>query len=459
MRVVVVGGGMAGLVAAFDLVRAGADVTVLEAGRWGGCVAPVEVAGLVLDAGAESFATRTPAVRELLADLGLTDDVVLPRRLGSWAQLADRAVPLPAAGMLGIPVDPWARDVRAAVGLVGAVRAAADRLLPGRVGLPDGPVSVGSVVRARMGRRVLARLVGPVVAGVHSADADALDVDVALPGLREAVHATGSLAAGVARLRERAPAGAAAAGLRGGMHRVPAALVGALTAAGADLRAGVAATGLERAQDDGLARGEGRWRVLTADGPLTADHVVLAAPGPVAARLLAPFVQVTPPPQTGVTIVTLVLDAPALDAAPRGTGLLVSSSAAVGAKGLTHGTAKWVWLRDAAGPGRHVIRLSYGRGPVPPDVDATAALADAAALLGVPLTDGQLVGSAVTRWHDGLGAPQPGHRDRVAAVRAPDGGPTVPGLWATGAWVSGTGLAAVVQDARRTAALLGETLF
>lgn len=446
MRVVVVGGGMAGLVAAFDLVRAGADVTVLEAGRWGGCVAPVEVAGLVLDAGAESFATRTPAVRDLLADLALTDDVVLPRRLGSWAQLADRAVPLPAAGMLGIPVDPWAPDVRAAVGLGGAVRAAADRLLPGRVGLPDGPVSVGSVVRARMGRRVLARLVGPVVAGVHSTDADALDVDVALPGLREAVHATGSLAAGVARLRERAPAGAAAAGLRGGMHRVPAALVAALAAAGADLRAGVAATGLERGEDG--------WRVLTADGPLAADHVVLAVPGPAAAGLLAPFVQVTPPPQTGVTIVTLVLDAPELDAAPRGTGLLVSPDAGIGAKGLTHGTAKWEWLGDAAGPGRHVVRLSYGRGPVPPEVDAAVALADASALLGVPLTGGRLAGSAVTRWHDGLAAPRPGHRDRVAAVRAPDGGPTLPGLWATGAWVSGSGLAAVVQDARRTAALL-----
>lgn len=459
MRVVVVGGGVAGLATAFDLVRAGVEVTVLEPAHWGGCVAPVAVAGLVLDAGAESFATRTPAVRTLLDELGLGDDVVLPRRLGSWARLADRAVPLPAAGMLGIPVDPWAADVRRALGVTGAARAAVDRLLPARVGLPDGPVSVGALVRTRLGRRVLDRLVGPVVAGVHSADADLLDVDVALPGVRAAVRSAGSLAAGVALLRERAPAGAAAAGLRGGMHRLPATLVAALAAAGADLRLGVRATGLERG--DGLA-----WRVVAraaepgaAEVVVAADQVVLATPGPVAASLLAPVVQVTAPSRTGVSIVTLVLDAPALDPAPRGTGVLVSPHAAIGAKGLTHATAKWAWLAGTAGPGRHVVRLSYGRGPVPPEVEVGAALADASLLLGEDLGPGQLVGSAVTRWTDGLGAPGPGHRERLAAVRDPAGRPTVPGLWVTGAWASGTGLAAVVQDARRLASHLLDGVF
>jgi oxygen-dependent protoporphyrinogen oxidase len=465
MRVVVVGGGVAGLVTAVDLARAGVSVTALEPDHWGGCVAPVEVAGLTLDAGAESFATRTPAVQVLLGDLGLADDVVLPRRLGSWARLADRDVPLPAAGMLGIPVDPWAPDVRRAIGVVGAARAALDRLLPARVGLPDGPVSVGALVRARLGRRVLDRLVTPVVAGVHAADPDLLDLDVALPGLRAAVRAGGSLGTGVSRLRERAPAGAAAAGLRGGMHRLPAALLVAAAAAGVDLRAGTSAVALQRH--------EGGWRVVTTRGPgassggttaagsgtLDADHVVLATPGAAAAGLLAPVVHVDPPPQTGVTIVTLVVDAPGLDAAPRGTGVLVAPGALVGAKGLTHATAKWEWLAAATAPGRHVVRLSYGRGPMPPEVDPTTALHDAGLLLGVRLGPEHLVGAAVTRWPQGLGAPEPGHGDRLAALRDPDGRPTVPGLWVTGAWVAGTGLAAVVADARRTAAHLSGGLF
>ncbi|KGM14846.1 hypothetical protein N867_14945, partial [Actinotalea fermentans ATCC 43279 = JCM 9966 = DSM 3133] len=99
MTVAVVGGGVAGLVVARDLAAAGRDVVLLEGGeRLGGSVASHEVAGLVLDSGAESFATRTTAVADLLADLGLADDIVTPSPAGAWLQLPDRAVRLPATG-------------------------------------------------------------------------------------------------------------------------------------------------------------------------------------------------------------------------------------------------------------------------------------------------------------------------------------------------------------------------
>ncbi|MBX9246134.1 FAD-dependent oxidoreductase, partial [Actinotalea ferrariae] len=120
--VVVVGGGVAGLVVARECAAAGHRVVLLEASdRLGGCVAAVEVAGLVLDAGAESFATRSSAVPDLLADLGLADDVALPSPRSAWLQLPERALPLPRTGVLGIPGDPWAADVRRAIGVLGAV--------------------------------------------------------------------------------------------------------------------------------------------------------------------------------------------------------------------------------------------------------------------------------------------------------------------------------------------------
>ncbi len=97
-----------------------------------------------------------------------------------------------------------------------------------------------------------------------------------------------------------------------------------------------------------------------------------------------------------VTIVTLVLEAPALDDAPRGTGVLVSPDAGVAAKGLTHATAKWEWLEQAV-PGRHVVRLSYGRGGSRPDPGLDTALADASVLLGVPLARTMVRGWARTR--------------------------------------------------------------
>ena len=440
--VVVVGGGVAGLTVARDLARAGHRVTVLEAGeRVGGLVASVHVDGLpdgtLLDSGAESFATRTTAVADLLGDLGLAADVVLPQRLGAWVQSTDGPVPLPAAGLLGIPVDPWAADVRRAIGVLGSARAWLDRVLPARVGTGDGPLSVADLVRARMGRRVLDRLVAPVVTGVHSSPPDDLDVDTAMPGVREGLRATGSLSAAVARLRERAPAGAAAAGLRGGLHRLPVALADDLVAHGGRVVTGVTV--------DEVRPGAG-WTVHAGDAHWPADHVVLATPGPVATALIRPWVTVEPPPTVPVAVVTLVLDAPALDAAPRGTGVLVAPGTAVGAKGLTHATAKWAWLAEAAA-GRHVVRLSYGRGGSLPTPGLETALADASVLLGVPLTREHVLGWVRSDWPLGLGAPPAGHRTAMAAVRA-----DLPAeLWLTGAWVAGTGLAAVVADARATA--------
>ncbi|MCV2392906.1 protoporphyrinogen oxidase [Actinotalea sp. M2MS4P-6] len=440
-RVVVVGAGVAGLTVAHDLARRGLEVTVLEAGpAVGGCVAPVAVTGLpadvALDGGAESFATRTTAVADLIADVGLAEDVVLPRRLGSWVQHARRADLLPSAGLLGIPVDPWAEDVRRSIGLLGAARASLDRYLPASVGTSD-DVTVAELVQARMGRRVLRRLVGPVVTGVHSSPPVALDADTAMPGVRVGVRETGSLAAAVARVRERAPAGAAAAGLRGGLHRLPTALQEAVSARGGTVLTGTAVQTIEH---------DGTWRVQADGATASADDVVLAVPGPVAAALLAPWARVEPPPTVPVSIVTLVLAVRDLDRAPRGTGVLVSPDSPVVAKGLTHSTAKWAWLEHAA-DGRHVVRLSYGRGGGMPATSLETALSDAAALLGTPLPRDRVLGWARTDWPQGLGAPPAGHRGRVAALRE-----SLPeGLWVTGAWVAGTGLAAVVADARSTA--------
>jgi oxygen-dependent protoporphyrinogen oxidase len=450
-RVVVAGGGVAGLTVAVDLARAGADVTVLEASaRVGGCLAPVTPdglpEGLALDAGAESFATRTTAVADLLADVGLAGDVVAPERLGAWVHHAGGPVPLPAAGLLGVPVDAWAADVRRAVGVLGAARAWLDRVLPAGVGVPDGPLTVADLVRARMGRRVLERLVGPVVSGVHSCPPRDLDVDTAMPGVRQGIAETGSLAGAVARLRERSPAGSAVAGLRGGMHRLPPALAADLARHGGQVRTGVEATTV-RAEPDGT------WSVVASDGVHHADHVVVAVPGAAAARLLGPWATPPTPPAVPVTVVTLVLDAPELDAAPRGTGVLVAPGTGVVAKGLTHSTAKWAWLATSV-PGRHVVRLSYGRGGTRPAPELMTVLTDASVVLGARLTHRNLVGWARSNWPTGLGAPPAGHRDRVLELRR-----DLPrGLWVTGAWVAGTGLAAVVADARATAATIGDAI-
>jgi oxygen-dependent protoporphyrinogen oxidase len=446
-RTVVVGGGMAGLVVAWELARAGLRPTVLEAGpQVGGTVARHTVAGMSLDAGAESYATATSAVADLLTDLGLAGDLVLPNPVGAWVRHAGGTAPLPQATLLGIPSRPFAADVRRVLGTAGSARALLDRWLPAGVG--SGVGTLGGLVGARMGRSVVTRLVEPVAGGVYSTDPDELDVDAVQPRLRQALRDSGSLTGAVTRLRaSSARPGSAVGGLAGGMYRMVEALVAAIESLGGVIRTGAAVRQLQSTPDG--------WQLTTTGGSLLADHVVLAVPGPAAAPLLTGLgigMPTASADTSDVVLVTLVVDQPTLDAHPRGTGILVSRAATgVTAKALTHATAKWAWLAEISGPGRHVLRLSYGRGadPVPIQGLTELAIADAATLTGVPLPPGAVVDTDIVRWSSALPRPQAGHRVSMDAVRSQV--VRAGGLHLAGSVVAGTGLAAVVADARAVA--------
>lgn len=392
----VVGGGVGGLVVARRLAASGASVTVFEASdRLGGTVAQLDVGGLALDAGAESFAVRGGAVEALLAELGLAGDIVAPAPRPAWLQpVTGDAVPLPATALLGIPADPLADDVVRVVGLAAAGRAAALDARP----VGEVPATLGALVRERHGAEMLDRLVAPVVHGVHSQHPDELPVARAHPALADAVMSAGSLSGAVARLRAAAPPGAAVAGIRGGVNRIVPALAGDLLRRGGDIRLGT--------RIDDLAALEGA--------------VVVAAPG----------VATPAAPGRRIDLVTLLVEQDELDAAPRGTGLLVAAGAPVAARALTHATAKWGWLREAAG-GRHVIRLSYDETPADP---VAAAVADAQTLLGVRLP--VVVDAAHVFWV------------RPAAASVPSD------VVVVGETVAGSGLAGIVAHAERTAAEL-----
>lgn len=478
-RAVVVGGGLSGMVAARELAKAGIDVTVLEASAsWGGCIGSHEVAGLTLDSGAESFATRSTAVAELAGELGLASAIVAPRPGGAWVQLPDGPRELPKTGVLGIPANPWDPEVRRTLGLVGSLRASLDRWLPASYGASAEVTSVADLVRARMGRRVLQRLVAPVVGGVHSADPGLLDVDMVAPGLRAGQREHGSLAAAVAAQRRPIPSGdatpgrqvakpgSAVGGLKGGMHTLVAALLKDLRSRGAALRPSTRVTALTRTGT--------RWTVKAAGDSskkdFDAELLVMALDGPAAVGLLEgtlpALAGLRPEAGPEVRLVTLVVDMPELDNRPRGTGILVApQTPGITAKALTHATGKWDWLAEEAGPGTHVLRLSYGRhgvtetedvsntsgtsggSPVSDDALLDVALQDASALLQVPLAREDVLGWDVVRWKGALPFAAVGHRKRVNEVRriCREAG----GLAVVGGWLAGNGLAAIVADTPR----------
>jgi oxygen-dependent protoporphyrinogen oxidase len=470
--VVVIGGGIAGLVAARECARKGLRVIVLEASdTLGGFVASHEVAGLRLDSGAESFATRggekgkPGAVATLVADLGLGDSIVTPNPRGAWVQLPDRAAPLPKLSLLGIPGAPLADDVRRILGWKGSLRAQLDRYMP--LLRVRAETDLGGIVRRRMGRAVLDRLVTPIVAGVHSASPNVVDV-----------HA-------VALLEERgskAAAGSAVAGIDGGMYRLVEALLADCEKFGVEFRMSTAVrhTGPlpepaegslpepvegsfpEPVEGQSPSTGSGSadgWLTLATAGDesfeITSRAVVVATSFRAGLALLDGLGIDTGMPESwpepaSVELATLVIDDSRLDEAPRGTGVLVATGVrGVQAKALTHATAKWNWLAQAAGAGRHVLRLSYDRDDATPPLTQDQALADASALLGITLDHATVRGFDLTRWNDSLAFATVGHRSRVQSLLSQTA--AVPELLVVGAWVSGTGLAATVSQSRTAA--------
>lgn len=458
MRIDVIGGGPAGLIAARRAAQLGAQVRIIERGAVGGMIQPASFDDITIDIGAEAFAVRGGAVRTLIDELGLSGDVVAPRSLGSWGYADGRAYPMPAGGLMGIPSN--AETVKQVLSPAGVAAVQAEATLDAAVGAEA--TTLATFVRARFGDEVLERLVAPVSRGVYSIDPEDVDLNAVLPGIAAQVREHGSVAAVIQQRRATATPGALVNTLRGGMNRLIAALA-----------AECHSLGVEFQQDE----------VSALPGASDVDAVIVTvAPSPsfpwlrdvaidsglAASSDAIDAAQLAASDTVAAEVVALRVDCPALTAHPRGTGVLVASSQAPGggghtvqAKALTHASAKWEWL-DAASGSDEVLRLSYG----PPAVASSSAdpltasmpdaqvrelaRADAAELLGVPVQSLQIVDMRRQVWR----MPAPPTRvgraallEQVHRALAGQQPGQLPRVYACGTWIDGTGLATVVPRA------------
>jgi oxygen-dependent protoporphyrinogen oxidase len=378
--VIVVGGGVAGLVAARRLLIDGHTVILCEAtDRLGGAILRHSVGGIDLDAGAESFSTRGGVVSALATELGLLDAVVNPNTFPGWIQpITGPAFALPGMSLNGIPGSPLASDVIAVIGGRAAARAfLGDALLPGTVGARSR--SLAELVRTRMGSAVVDRLVTPVVRGSRSISPADLGADELSPGLRAAMLREGSLARAVRANQIGASLHAESAGIRGGLYRLVEELVADLERFGADIRLNTPVSDVTESS-------------VRAGGQTLRGTVIVAAPGLLGEKAV---------PSTPLVLATLFIEASELDSAPRGTGVLVArGTPGIRARSLGHRTAKWPWLAERAG-GKHVVRLSYDE--TIREVGGEKALAelarrDASALLGIDLPPAAVLDFAGVQW-------------------------------------------------------------
>ncbi len=437
----VVGGGMAGLAAAYEARRQGRSVRVLEARAVGGKVRTVQEAGFVIETGPDAVVRYKPWALALAKEVGLGAQVVgtLPARPAAYIYVGGRALPLPEGLNVVIPSKLGPLVKTPLLSPLGKLRAGLDLFLPRG---PEGDEAFGRFIRRRLGKEVWERLAAPLTGGIYGGDPEALSLLAAFPQLKALEKKHRSLILGSLRaMRKRKTSregGSLFASFEGGLGALVKALAGLL---GEELIAGV--------EVRALVPGPWGWRLETSEGSFEARAVVLAVPAPEAARLLEPLGfpaldALASVPYHSAATVTLAFPAAELPER-RGHGVLFARGEGFAARGFTWLDQKWP---GRAPKGFALARAYFSGEAAEAGEEALKALAldDLRRLLGrVPKPSQTWVG----RFKKGMPAYTVGHLERVRAIEEAE--QAFPGLALAGAAYRGVGIPEVVRDGRTAA--------
>jgi protoporphyrinogen/coproporphyrinogen III oxidase len=313
--VIIVGGGIAGLSAAYDLANAGVAHTLIEKqSRVGGVIETRQWDDCLLECGPDSFISAKPEAMKLIQELGLAGDVIgsndeervtYIQRHGKLVRLPEGTtmfVPTKPSSMLASPLVGWGTKVRMGLEFFRGPKAYPDR-------------SVSEFVTDHFGRETLDYLAEPLLSGVYGGDPDQLSVASVLPRFVEMERTKGSLARTLMAARSSAKRSEP-------LFRTLKSGLGCLVdrlAAKANVVHG-AAEAIERREDRFRVRVHGDW--------MEADHLVVACPAWAAGELLcdvdsrlAALLRMIP--YTSSAIAQMVFRASEFDGQRAGTGFLI----------------------------------------------------------------------------------------------------------------------------------------
>ncbi len=425
--VVVVGGGISGLAAAFELSGGATPsanpprVELIEADeRFGGALLSTTWHERDLDLGPDGFLSRRPEALALIRDVELEGELEDVGASGASLYLGGSLRALPDDAVMGIP--PSSASMRQLGGLSrGALaRARRDELIP-RKRRVDGDVSIGEIVRPALGDEIAYRVVEPMVGGIQAGRIDNLSAQSVFPPLLEAARQRGSLLKALSGLSPQSPSpGPSFASLRRGMGSLAERLVEVLAQRDVVLRTGVTVKALR-------SLGEEYPLGVETDDTLTPAHVViLATPAPVAADLSASLSdgarELTTIDSASAAMVSLVYSSADLTLPEHGTGVLVPLQTPF--EGDTHLVTaltfldrKWSHLRR---DGEVLLRAHVGRiddrrfESLDDETLSQRVHREVTAILGARATPRD---TRVQRWPRGLPQYYVGHAERVARAR------------------------------------------
>lgn len=190
MHLVIIGGGITGLSAAWEAQQHSVSYTLLEASdRWGGKVVSSEIrvngSRFLVDGGPDTIVTRKPEAWDLTNELGILDQVENPGSETRGIYVLDNASPQP------IPLSPFRFISSPLMTTRGKLRLIAEPFQPARK--DDGDESLGDFVRRRLGQEALDKFIGPVLGGIYNTDPNVQSIMVSSPVMREMEKESGSL--------------------------------------------------------------------------------------------------------------------------------------------------------------------------------------------------------------------------------------------------------------------------
>lgn len=441
-RVAIVGGGLAGLTAAYDLEQARRGGAVLDwylfeaSGRLGGTVSTTRVHGpdgeYVLEDGPDGWLTEKPAARQFAQELGLGADLLPCNETGkrTYVDLESQLTPLPARMRMMVPEDLEALEDSPL--FTDTARAAYRRELEHadvlRASAPAVDESVASFVHRHFGDEVLRKVASPLLSGVFGGDVQRLSVQAVMPTFVALEREHGSLIAGLqAKAAERGDRTVQPTftSLRRGMGSLPEAIVAALPPE--HLLLGNRAAGLRHTSAGWLVRFTGSGTSGCAMGWVPFDELILATPIDTTRELLSDvdlaMASLIPTEASSATLATLCWPAATATEVrlPPGFGFLVPPSPVIDRPQLLAGTFVDQKYSDRAPAGARVLRAFFGElgsaylAGASDELVADTALAELRAKLGpLPLPDARL--TTVRRWPRSLPQYEVGHLQRMARL-------------------------------------------
>ena len=434
----VVGGGISGLVCAYALRKSGIDAQLVEASpRPGGVVNSIIRDGFLLELGPQSFST-TSALRELCADLGISNELLqAPPRAPRYVLIDGKLRP--------VPFGPPAFFMSSLIN--GSTKWAVIRDIFGKSIPPNGDESVATFIRRKFSPQLLDRLVGPFVSGIYAGDPERLSIRSAFPQLYEAEKSAGSIVRGMLRA-SKSQKGTRERPILQSFREGNETLVRALTSKlGSALLISTSVAGIAR-----LDEGSFQIRLENRNGneSISTNSLILATPTDVTGKLLAALgpsfeSSLSSIDYAAVAVVSLGYRSKDVGHGLNGFGFLVPRSAGLRVLGSVWNSS----LFPGRAPEGHVLLTSFVGGTtdpasatLQPEELASQVHGEIAPLLHIR---SEPVFSNVTIWPRALPQYNLGHADRLAAVAKACS--HFPGLWLIGNYLRGPAIGSCVDQA------------